>query len=155
MDYLDQVIAIIDRYDSLGTRVLDNGTRLIGRAPHVAPEAWLQAVFVRLTEPDLNALTLALGRPIPPTFAAFLRRCNGLSLFSDSLAIFGFRTDYARTGDSVWQPFSLVTPNVPERPRHAKPSFLFVGSYSFDGSLVYVDAADGKAYRCARRSASR
>jgi hypothetical protein len=152
MDYLDNILQIIDSYKHLGERVLSNGTRLVGRAPHIAPEAWLHEVYRPLSDQEVCRVETELGRTMPPEFSSFLQRCNGLGLFSGSLSIYGLRSSYERTGDAVWQPFDISTPNVDERPRGSKTSFLFVGGYSDDGSQLYIDGADLKVYRCKQRT---
>src|SRR5262245_35891125 len=134
MDYLDRVFGLLEASSDLGVRVLDNGTRLIGHVPHVAPEAWLHIIFAPLSLTQVAQVEHEIATSLPEPFGDFLRRSNGLSLFSDSLSIHGLRSSYARSGDAVWQPFSIVTPNVPERPRSAGPSLVFVGSYASDGS---------------------
>jgi hypothetical protein len=134
-------------------RVLSNGTRLVGHVPHIAPEAWLHQVYRPLSDQQVRKIETELRSTLPMVFSDFLQRCNGLGLFSGCLSIDGLRTSYERTGDAVWQPFDILTPNVDERPRGSKPSCLFVGGYSDDGSRLYIDNADLKVYRCERRSA--
>jgi hypothetical protein len=153
MDYLDRVISIMESYRHLGERVLDNGTRLIGRVPHVAPEARLQLVFAPLTAADIAIVEEEIGMTVPGVFSEFLQRCNGIRLFSDRLNIDGLRRSFARSGDAVWQPFSIRTPNVDERPRGALDTFFFVGGYGADGSRLYIDSSDMRVYRCKQRDA--
>jgi hypothetical protein len=153
MDYLEIVLQTIDSYKHLGERVLSNGTRLVGHVPHIAPEAWLHEVYRPLSDKEVRKAETALHCTMPAVFSDFLQRCNGLGLFSGSLSIYGLRSSYERTGDAVWQPFDISTPNVDERPRGSKPSFLFVGGYSEDGSKLYIDNVDLKVYRCKQRSA--
>ncbi len=152
MDYLERVVNLIDSYSCLGQRILDNGTRLIGHAPHIAPEAWLHIVFPPLGSREVSFIEDDVGESLPATFSFFLQRCNGLSLFSDSLNIYGLRKSFARTGDSVWQPFSIKTPNVDERPRRSKPSYFYIGGYRWDGSLIFIDKDTEHVYRCKQRN---
>jgi len=153
MNYLQTVFEIMESSAHLGARDLENGARLIGHVPHVAPEAWLHARYKPLSHAEVASVEDEIGTQLPGTFASFLMTTNGLSLFSYSLSIDGRRWSYERVGDAVWQPFSIITPNVPERPRHSKRSFVFVGGYRFDGSLLYIDKSDLKVYRCRNRSA--
>jgi hypothetical protein len=153
MDALDKVIELMNSYAHLGVRVLENGTRLIGHVPHVAPEAWLHMLFAPLSVTQIAQIERDIGTALPDEFASFLKRSNGLSLFSDALSIDGLRTSYARTGDSTRQPFSIITPNVPERPLFSRDSFVFIGGYRSDGSLLYIDKKDSRVYRCKNRSA--
>lgn len=153
MDYLDRVQQLMESYSPLGRRVLRDGTRLIGHVPHVAPEAWLHAVYPALTTQQVEQIGDYVGLPVPTAISSFLQRCNGLELFSNNLNLYGLRRSYSRTGDDVWQPFAIETPNVHERPKDALSSFFFIGGYRDDGSRVYIDATDGQVHRCPRRSA--
>jgi hypothetical protein len=136
----------------LGSRTLNDGTELIGRAPHVAPEAWLHILFGGLTPVQVDRVQELIRRPLPGEYAQFLLRFNGLSLFSGALSIDGLRWNYARTGDAAWQPFSVEDPNVLERPRGADPTSVFVGGHAADGSLLYMTPPDPRVYRCSRTS---
>jgi hypothetical protein len=153
MDYFDRVLEIMERATHLGVRLLENGTRLIGHVPHVAPEAWLHVVFPPLSARHVKQVEKDIGNTLPDSFASFLMRSNGLSLFSSRLSIDGLRWSYARSGDAAWQPFDIITPNILERPRHSKNSFIFIGGYGSDGSLLYIDNSTFKVYRCSNRSA--
>jgi hypothetical protein len=153
VDYLDRVMQVIDSYRHLGERALPNGTRLVGHVPHVAPEAWLHSVFAPLRTDDVREVEWLLGRPIPAVFATFLSRSNGIRLFSDSLSIDGLRRSFIRVGDEARQPYSIMTTNRDERPRYSKHSYLYIGGYSYDGSLLYIDETDMRVYRCRKKSA--
>lgn len=153
MDYLDRVIECLDSYRSLGTRLLDNGTRLIGHVPHVAPEAWFHAVFTPISTESVRQLEQQMGINMPENFSNFLIRANGLRVFSGHLYIRGLRWNFSRRGDDVWQPFSILTPNLEERPRNAKKTHLFMGGYEPSGSMLYIDINSLNVYRCTHRSA--
>ncbi|MGQ0715350.1 MAG: SMI1/KNR4 family protein [Gemmatimonadaceae bacterium] len=150
---LTAVYATVDAARSLGIQQLNDGTELVGRVPHVAPQAWLHILFAGLAPEELEQVEQDVGRPLDPALARFLRHLNGLSLFSDSLSISGLRKRNRRKDLTDWQPFSIRAPNMLERPRDAKETYLFVGSYSSDGSRLYIDTVDGRAYRCSRDSA--
>lgn len=152
MDYLDRLISSLEQYAHLGNRTLPNGTKLIGHVPHVAPEAYLHILFAPLNERDVRQLELRLPCAIPHAVATFLMRTNGLYLFSGSLSIDGLRFSNVRSG-AVRQPFSILTPNIDERPRSSKASYLFIGGYGCDGSLLYCDTGSPTVYRCSSRSA--
>jgi hypothetical protein len=132
---------------SFGYRELADGTRLFGRVPHVAAEAWFHAVFPGLNEEQLQELKGKLACAIPAQLEQFLRSANGLSLFSGSLSLYGLRRDYRRDVDNVWQPFDLVTPNVDERPKSLSEHWLIVGGYRADGSRLYVTSQEPQVYR--------
>jgi len=147
-----QILEIINEAKTFGARTLDDGTQLIGHVPHVAPEAWLHKVFPALDQSSITQLeTHVLPHKIPATYRNFLTTCsNGLGLFSGSLALYGLRRNYVRTGDAVWQPYAIETPNTYERPRDASHSLFFIGGYDWDGSRLYLE--NEKTFRCARHS---
>lgn len=151
MQRFNEILSVIEAGRSLGCRALENGTQLIGHVPHVAPEAWLHLVFAPLTDTEIRELEeKILKRAIPAVYKEFLTLSNGLSLFSGSLSLDGFRKNYIRTGDAVWQPFALETPNIYERPRDARDSCFFIGGYKRDGSMLFLE--NERAFRCARNS---
>ena len=153
MHYLQTIYAIMQRARGLGYRALDNGTQLIGRVPHAGSQAWLHILFNPVSDSEIDDLESNIGIRFPEVFRDFLTFANGLSLFCGSLSIYGKRTDCDRTGDSVWQPFNIVTPNKDERLRDSKPSFLYVGGYPCgNGSYVYIELKELKVYRCSRQS---
>ena len=155
MHYLQQVNEIMQRARNLGERRLKNGAQLIGHVPHVAPEAWLHAMYPPIHDFEIRELESQIGIHFPEEFSDFLNLCNGLSLFSGELSIYGRRESYSRTDlDDVWQAFDIVTPNTLERLRDAKPTYLFVGGYPCGkGYYVYIDTSNGAVARCTRRSA--
>jgi hypothetical protein len=153
MGPFDSVREVIEQAKSFGYRELKSGARLFGHVPHVAPEAWLHQVYAPLSERDCDLLEQKVEQPLPVEFREFLSIANGLGLFSNTLSIYGQRASYGRSGDEVWQPFSIVDANTFDRPRHAKQNQLIVGSYRSDGSLVFIDGNDGHAYQTRARSA--
>jgi hypothetical protein len=144
--------AIRDGYRHLGSEAQDDGTELIGRAPHIAPEAWLHVIFRPLSPAEIEEVGTTLARPVPQEYRALLEQCNGLYLFSGSLSLDGLRSSPDRTS-GIRQPFPLDIPNVDERPADAPDSAFFLGGYKKDGSLAYLDADTGAVYRCGRGSA--
>lgn len=151
--HFEKVLQVVDQARRFGSRTLADGTLLAGHVPHVAPEAWFHQVFPPLSEADVVQLEREiLRRAIPPAYRAFLTGCsNGLRLFSGSLSLYGLRRNYIRTGDAVWQPFAIETPNLYERPRDASNSCFFIGGYNWDGSRLYIEGEE--VFRCSRRSA--
>lgn len=136
---------------ALGETALPDGTRLIGRVPHVGSEAWLHVVFRALEPAEISGLEAQVGRSLPSDYRAFLGEANGLSLFSDELSFYGLRTSYDRTGSGAIQPYSLVTPNVKERPKTLPTDAIVVATYRWDGSRVYMRTSKpGPLIRCER-----
>jgi hypothetical protein len=154
MHYLQETFAVLKQADRLGSRVLENGTRLIGHVPHVGPEAWLHKIFAPISDRQIDELENDVAIKLPEVFRDFLTLTNGLSMFSGNLSIYGLRSSWERTGDAAGQPFSIVTPNTVERLVNAKKSFLFLGGYrSGKGYYLYIDTNDLAIYRCSRQSA--
>jgi hypothetical protein len=146
-----EAFTILERASSLGMRQLDDGTRLIGKVTHVAPEAWFHLIFSPLTEKDVKTLEQILRRQLPKCFREFLMDfANGLNIFSGSLSLDGLRKNYVRGGEQIWQPFALETPNLYERPKDAGLHHFFIGGYEEDGSLLCLD--NESVFRCSRKS---
>ena len=153
MDYFDTIKDILYKYQRFGIRTAENGTILIGHAPHVAPEAWLHKIFLPLTDNDIMLMEDEVKLPIPIPFKQFLKKSNGLQIFITKFSLYGLRRSYERIGDNTWQPFAMDTPNTIERIRNAPLDAVFIGSYSFDGSRLYMDRQN-KVYRCLRWDAT-
>ena len=143
----DPVLQNIEPARAFGFRQLANGAKLFGHVPHVVPEAWLHQIYAPLAENDVVSLEKNMLLTIPTHFREFLHLANGVGLFSGALSIYGKRTSYVRSGDEAWQPFCLATANTLDRPAHGKPWHIVVGSYRSNGSLVFLDAKDGTAFR--------
>jgi hypothetical protein len=137
-------------WESLGAATAPNGARLIGHVPHVAPMAYLHTIFPPLSEAEILELERIVGRRIPQEYTSFLRLSNGLKVFM-KLSLDGLRTSFARDVDSARLPFSLETTNVQERPRGSPVEVVFIGSYSYDGSNLWMRPGDPRVYRCPRR----
>lgn len=145
---------IINKYSYLGEVIKGNGIHLIGHAPHIAPKAYLHIIFNPLSEKEIKDLEKELNETIPEDYKEFLKMSNGLIYFNGTLALYGKRLNYIRNEDNVWQPFSIITKNIYERPRGSKDSYFYIGSYSYDGSLLYIDKKNNRTYRCNRRIAT-
>jgi hypothetical protein len=154
MHYLQHLSMLIQKASGLGHKTLADGTQLFGRAPHIAPEAWLHALFAPISDYQIDQIGSAVGSSVPEVFRDFLTLANGFSIFSDSLSIYGYRSNYERTTDSVWQPFNIITPNTVERLSDASDWHFFIGGYPCGtGYFLYIDTRDQKVYRCSRSSA--
>ena len=62
----------------------------------------------------------------------------------------GFRKRQGRGIENAYQPYSIVTRNAKERIKDSTPDMFFIGSYSLDGSLLYMQ--NDKVYRCSRET---
>lgn len=151
---IDKVIfdKLMMRHSHLGTRKVEaTGAFLIGHAPHIASEAWLNSVYPCLSERDTLELEALLGTTIPPEYRHFLQNIsNGMNVLVDELCLFGKRKNYIRTSmDATRQPFSL-SDALEEKPHNATTDMFFIGGYSWDGSKLYIDKRDDRVYYCSR-----
>lgn len=150
---IETLVGVVRAAETLGNRLLPDGTRLIGAIPHVGPDAWLHVLFPGLKRSEFREVEQSLGGPLPDELRQFYRRFNGLSLFNDALSIFGLRKTPGRSDDAAWQPYSILTPNGPERPPDAPSDAFFFSGYGWDGSLVYVVPSENRIVRCLKSSA--
>lgn len=93
------------------------GAILIEKAPHIAPEAWLNTLYPPLSKNDVQALEKELGMEIPIDYKKFLLDVsNGLDILVGTFCLDGLRRNYKRSTDESRQPFSIITANIRERP---------------------------------------
>lgn len=149
------LLAILGKYKHLGTEYIpQTEATLIGRAPHIGSEAWLNSMYDALTECDVMAMEKSMGRKIPTQYRDFLLNCsNGLNIMNTTLCLFGCRKMIGRDILASRQPFDLLTLNKykSERPRNATSNLFFFGGYDWDGSQVYL-TDDGKVHFCTREN---
>jgi|SRR6185437_3598697 len=147
-----QISNILESYSWLGREVTPYGTTLIGKAPHIAPMAWLHTIYKPLKEEEIISLEMDIGYSIPKSIKDFLKCSNGLNVFNTDFYIYGKRGHYKRDANSAWLPFSVIRANVDERISDSKNNFFYIGGYSWDGSKLYIDSTSGIVYRCERYS---
>jgi hypothetical protein len=143
--------SILEEARAFGYYVQPENTTLLGQVPHVAPKAWLHVLFAPIdNEQILVGLEKQMQMMIPIEYRRFLTtEHNGLSLFSSSIELFGYRENYNRKS-LQFLPFDIVTINTFERPLNAGEDEFFIGSYNWDGSLIYVNTSSSKIFRCER-----
>ena len=75
---------LLDRYKHLGTEyVPETKSTLIGRAPHVAPEAWLNSMYGCLSEYEIVNIEQSISKKIPVQYYQFLTHfCHTLEAAS-------------------------------------------------------------------------
>jgi hypothetical protein len=149
---INQALEILKSYKHLGEKLLENGTLLIGKAPHIAPEAYLHSIFKPLTAREIIETEQILKQTIPDDYKEFLCVSNGLHIFNTTLSLYGRRTNYSRSIENR-QPFDLDIPNIYERPQNADKSIFIIGFYDWDGSYLYVDKNDNSVHLCQRENA--
>jgi len=146
MDY--KILNILKEYKYLGEKQLVDNTRLIGKALHIAPEAWLHCIFHPLTETDIKTLEKDLGTVIPSDYKDFLATSNGLRVFNTTFTLDGLRKNYSRNSRDNFQPFDITTPNKLEKPKNAGDNVFIIGGYDWDGSYLFIDTETNKVHLC-------
>lgn len=149
------IIKSLRTWETGGNKVLENGTELICQTPHIAPQAWLHILYPSLKVEQIKEYEMRFPNQFPSEYSGFLEMTNGINIFSDSLSIWGLRNNYERIGDRAIQPYDILALNT-ERPKGCPSSWLFFGSYSWDGTRMMFDLGESfeinRVYRCARRS---
>lgn len=126
------------------------GALLIGRALHIAESAWLNRLYSPIDKNEIIKMEDGISKKIPTSYVDFLTNfSNGLNILGDTLCLFGYRSNYVRTVDFSWQPYSLISFNKYDKPRNSTGEMLFIGSYDWDGSLLYM-TTDEKVHFCNR-----
>jgi hypothetical protein len=145
------IISELEPYEKYGKTIQENGTKLIGKAIHIAPLAWLHSIYKGLNEIEIKEVESDLNTEIPKEYACFLHFSNGLNLFNTSLSLYGRRTSYNRiSAINARQPFDLKTKNIHERPKKSKEEYFYIGSYFKDGSLIFIDKITNEIHRTER-----
>ena len=153
MEYISHIQALIEEQKALGAVEEERGSRY-GHLPQIAPEAYNIYTFAPLTEEQLALVERVLNREVPKQYRTFLTHVsNGMHIFSRCLNLYGLQGVLDRRGD-FQGPFDLSIPNVYERPSNADGNYFFFGSYSYDGSLLYIKDDVSTVYYCARRDAT-
>lgn len=151
--FFETVLQNIYCSNANATKELADGTKLIGHVPSIAPHAWLHNIYPILSNEDTTAIEKKIGIKIPSSYKDFLLQyANGLSIFIDTLSLFGLRKRIGRGIEDAWQPYSIFTPNIDQRPVDALPYHFFIGCYNWDGSLLYINVNTNKVHRCTNES---
>jgi len=149
MFYFKEIKEELDKFENLGYEVSELGTKLIGKALHSAPMAWIHSIYKTIDSDDINILEKDLKIIIPDSYKDFLMNCsNGLTLFTSTFNLDGYRKVLGRGIEASRQPYSILIPNLDERPENSKPNYFFIGSYEWDGSKLYIDTKTNKVHYC-------
>lgn len=117
-----EIRELIYKFQNLGIGNSSDGAMLIGHVPFKGSEAWLNEMFPVLDKSEIESLEHQLHASIPEEYKDFLQNfSNGLILLTATLSLDGFRRQLTRDSKAnSRQPFSIITPNVYERPENAK-----------------------------------
>lgn len=151
-----EINEFIYKFEKLGLSSSSDGAMLIGKAPHIAPEAWLNEVFPVLDIEEIEHLEEELKETLPQEYKDFLMNySNGLIILTSTLSLYGLRRRMTRDiKQNSRQPYSIITSNVHERPENAGNNIFFIGSYQWDGSHLYIDKETNKVHCCERWDAT-
>lgn len=151
----NEIFELLHNFDRLGIKNSKDGAVLIGRAPHIGSEGWLNIIYPVLLRDELKVLENELKVNIPDVYKEFLTNfSNGLNVLSSTFSLYGFRKEIDRTDSEKRQPYSIITPNLYERPHNSKDTFFFIGGYNWDGSHLYIDNETGHVHCCERWDAT-
>lgn len=151
-----EIKELIYKFEKLGLGNSSDGAILIGKAPHLGSEAWLNEIFPTLDKIEIESLEDQLKTEIPQEYKKFLKEfSNGLMILTATLSLYGLRRQLTRDPKAnSRQPFSPVSANLYERPNNAKNSYFFIGSYQWDGSRLYIDKETNLVHCCERYDAT-
>lgn len=143
MEFINQLLDEIKKYSPLGEKKLNDGTQLIGHAPHIAPQAWLHVIHPGLSLKNIELLEKNLDVAFPESLKYFYKCCNGIEFFITTISIYGFRENFRRDLSNAWQPFDIQTVNLEERPTCLSKEYLIIGGYDWDGSYIVINLLSG------------
>ena len=139
---MNEILNVLHKWDNKRINILKNGTIQICHVPHVASQAWLHKIYNGLADEQIDKIEDELNLKIPIDFREFYKICNGINIFSNSLSISGMKLSYERTGEEAIQPYCIIVTNY-GRPEGCPDSWIFFGSYQWDGSKVFFDLKNG------------
>lgn len=136
-----EIRELIYKFQNLGIGNSSDGAILIGKAPHLGSEAWINEIFPTLENAEIENLEKELKTEIPKEYKTFLKEfSNGLMILTATLSFYGLRRQLSRDPKiNSRQPFSPISANIYERPDNVKESYFFIGSYQWDGPRLYID----------------
>ena len=152
MNLEKKIINRLKQFEKYVVEIQENDTKLIGKAPHIAPKAFLHTIYKGLSEKNINKLKNNLKTKIPKDYKDFLKFSNGLHIFNTTFCLDGFRKSNNRTTENRL-PFCILTTNHYERPSNSKKEYFFIGGYDWDGSHLYINKKTNKVHRCAEDNA--
>lgn len=140
-DAFSVVLAVVDRFASTED-IREAGGRLVRPLPWVGTHAYLHRLYSPCTEDEVAALATLVGRQPPQQYRRFLMLSNGLSLFHESLSVYGIRESFDRTPSvAQWQPYSVAVENLDRM--GLRPDDFCVGSVGPEcDKIVWREASD-------------
>jgi hypothetical protein len=149
---IEAALNILKSYNYLGEKKVADDTLLIGKAPHIAEQAWLHTIYSPLADRGITLIENSISKNIPADFKTFLRISNGLNVFNTTFCLFGIRENYKRTHDAVLQPFDIIIPNTIEKPKGLNNKNIIIGYYDWNGSYIHIDTQTNKVHLSERET---
>ena len=153
MTNYEKIEEMIFKFSNLGLEISEaTGAIKIGKAPHVAPLAIINAMYPVITNEEVKHIEDEINLHIPESYRYFLTHfSNGLSILPSGISLYGLRHNYIRSIEMAWQPFNIIDYNKfkSEIPHGAPNDALIIGGYSWDGSKLYM-TPDEKVHFCGR-----
>jgi hypothetical protein len=88
-DAITRIHDVFEAWRDLGSKLLPNGTELIGRNSDGEYDGWMHAVFPRLDSERIDRIAAELGTELPVDLRRFYSACGGMILFGGLFRFFG------------------------------------------------------------------
>lgn len=150
-----KIQSVLEKWRSMGSRVLPNGTELLGQIPDPRQERWLHTIYPGLAVAELNALEHRLSAPLSRDLRTFYRRMAGLSLWTGAFRVFGYNPAFSGQVETNRYPTDALRLNHELDVLGWKPagSFAFAeNAWDMSVHLVGVTEDPRIVHRCDRAS---
>ena len=142
---------LLSKYSHLGKKYIEaTGATIIGHAPHIAPEAYLNMAFEPLSEEDIFHLEDRLHQNIPDPYKDFLRNVSNGATVCCELFLYGYRRIHNKDKGIIYvfEPYDLEDINCRDWVKKTSPDMFFFGSYDWNGDRLYIDRESLKVVLC-------
>ena len=133
---------LLSKYSHLGKKYIEEtGATMIGHAPHIAPEAYLNMAFEPLSKEEISQLEGRLHEIIPDPYKDFLMNVSNGATVCCELFLYGYRrySDKDKGIIYVFEPYDLEDINCRDWITKPSPNMFFFGSYDWNGDELYMD----------------
>ena len=133
---------LLSKYSHLGKKYIEEtGATMIGHAPHIAPEAYLNMAFEPLSKEEISQLEGRLHKIIPDPYKDFLMNGSNGATVCCELFLYGYRrySDKDKGIIYVFEPYDLEDINCRDWITKPSPNMFFFGSYDWNGDELYMD----------------
>lgn len=140
------MLNLVDSLKALwsGGRDLDAPNALfMTNLPWIDPGAYLNVIYKPVAQAFVDTVAEDLG--FPNSLREFFKHHNGARLFFDAMRIYGCvhrETILDRSAPLTLPPFDIVAANREFQSYGQKANVVFIGSYSYDRSMVCMNRGD-------------